>query len=44
VFHQPGDAVIGTIDIESEIPNAFGVDVQALLEICSDLIRPLWKL
>ena len=44
VFDQARGVVIGTIDIESETANAFGADVQALLETCSDVIRPLWKL
>jgi hypothetical protein len=44
VFDQARDAVIGTIGIESETPDAFGTDTQSLLEIWSDRIRPLWKL
>ena len=44
VFEQARGVVIGTIDIESETANAFGADVQALLETCSEVIRPLWEL
>ena len=36
--------VVGTIDVESEKPNAFSEEVQTLLEGCSKLIRPLWRL
>jgi len=32
VFDRGSYALIGTIDIESETPDAFGADVQALLE------------
>jgi putative methionine-R-sulfoxide reductase with GAF domain len=35
--------VVGTIDVESEKPNAFSEEVQTLLEACSKLIRPLWR-
>jgi L-methionine (R)-S-oxide reductase len=42
VFHMDG-SVVGTIDIESEHRNAFSSDVQAFLESCSDVIRPLWR-
>ncbi len=35
--------VVGTIDIESEQPNAFGSDVESLLQACSDAIQPLWN-
>jgi L-methionine (R)-S-oxide reductase len=42
VFDQAGDRVIGTIDVESEEPNAFAKDIEALLEACSKVIRHLW--
>ena len=42
VFDREGRIVIGTIDVESEEPNAFGREVQTLLEACSEVIRPLW--
>jgi hypothetical protein len=36
--------VMGTIDVESEEPNAFNQDIQDLLRACSVVIRPLWQL
>ncbi len=36
--------VVGTIDVESEEPNAFDRGIQDLLDACSDVLRPLWKL
>lgn len=42
VLDWAGENVVGTIDVESERPIAFGEDVQALLEACSKVIRPLW--
>jgi len=42
VFDWAGENVVGTIDVESEKPNAFGEDVVVLLEACSIVIRPLW--
>ena len=36
-------SVVGTIDVESEEPNAFDQHVQDLLEACSLVIRPLWS-
>ncbi len=43
VFDWAGENVVGTIDVESEMPNAFTEGVQALLEACSNMIRPLWR-
>ena len=43
VFGGAGGNVVGTIDVESEKPNAFSEDVQAFLEACSTVIRPLWR-
>jgi putative methionine-R-sulfoxide reductase with GAF domain len=43
VFSRDGRSVIGTIDVESEKPNAFNRDVQTLLQACSEVIRPLWE-
>lgn len=43
VFNRDGRSVIGTIDIESEEPDAFSRDVQTLLQACSEVIRPLWE-
>jgi L-methionine (R)-S-oxide reductase len=37
-----GRRMIGSIDIESELPNAFGPEVQAILERCADVIAALW--
>ena len=42
VFDREGRIVIGTIDVESEEPNAFGREVEALLQACCEVIRPLW--
>ncbi len=43
VFDRAGENVVGTIDVESEKPNAFPKDMQALLEACSKVVRPLWR-
>ena len=43
VFDAEGKSVVGTIDVESEEPNAFDKDVQDLLEACSVVLRPLWE-
>ncbi len=43
VFDATGEIVVGTIDVESEYPNAFSDDIQILLEDCSDAIRRLWE-
>jgi L-methionine (R)-S-oxide reductase len=43
VFDGEGKSVVGTIDIESETPNAFDEETQDFLEACSAVIRPLWK-
>jgi putative methionine-R-sulfoxide reductase with GAF domain len=37
------DQVVGTIDVESERPNAFDQDAERLLEDCAVLLRPLWS-
>ena len=42
VFDRERRTVIGTIDVESEEPNAFSREVEALLQACSEVIRPLW--
>jgi L-methionine (R)-S-oxide reductase len=42
VFDEEGKNVVGTIDVESEEPNAFNKDVQDLLEACSVVLQPLW--
>jgi putative methionine-R-sulfoxide reductase with GAF domain len=43
VFNADGKNVVGTIDVESEEPNAFHKDIQDLLQACSVVIRPLWR-
>src|SRR5262245_40967132 len=42
IFDQVKQKVIGTIDVESELRDAFSHETQALLERCADLVRPLW--
>ena len=42
VFDREGEKVIGTIDIESDQPNAFDRTTQRALERCAELIRPAW--
>jgi L-methionine (R)-S-oxide reductase len=43
VFDGTGESVVGTIDVESEKPNVFPEDVQAVFEACSKVIQPLWR-
>lgn len=43
VFDSAGEDVVGTIDVESNEPNAFSEDIQPLLEDCASVIRPLWR-
>jgi len=43
VLDAAGRSVVGTIDVESEDPNAFGAEMQALLEGCAEILRPLWQ-
>lgn len=43
VFDSSRENIVGTIDVESNEPNAFSEDVQALLEDCAAVIRPLWR-
>jgi len=43
LLDEAGENVVGTIDVESERPNAFPEEVQTLLEACSKVIRPLWR-
>ena len=42
IFAATGDKVIGTIDVESEQPNAFDAQTQGLLEACAKAIASLW--
>lgn len=43
--HAPvaGSTVIGTIDIESDKPDAFDERTERLLETCAGVLRPLWS-
>jgi L-methionine (R)-S-oxide reductase len=43
VFDDSRENVVGTIDVESEKPEAFSKEVQALLEACANVIQPLWR-
>jgi L-methionine (R)-S-oxide reductase len=43
VLDAEGKNVVGTIDVESEQPNAFNDDIQKLFEACSLVIRPLFS-
>jgi L-methionine (R)-S-oxide reductase len=42
ILDRPKQKVIGTIDVESELRDAFGQNVQAQLERCADVIAALW--
>jgi putative methionine-R-sulfoxide reductase with GAF domain len=42
IFDTSRQWVLGTIDVESEMKNAFGMEVQALLERCADVVSTLW--
>jgi putative methionine-R-sulfoxide reductase with GAF domain len=44
IFDEARQRVIGTIDVESELRDAFNFDIQALLERCADVISPLWHM
>lgn len=37
------DSVVGTIDVESELPNAFDSVIQSELEECAILLRLFWS-
>jgi L-methionine (R)-S-oxide reductase len=43
ILDQAQNRVLGTVDVESEEPNAFNRDIEDLLEACSRVIRPLWR-
>ena len=43
VFDSAREIVVGTIDVESETPDAFSRDAQEFLETCSNVICPLWQ-
>lgn len=42
VLDKSFDRVIGTIDVESERPNAFDSAAQLLLEECARILTPFW--
>lgn len=42
ILDEKTGAVVGTIDVESEQPNAFSDEDQRLLEGCAKSARPLW--
>lgn len=42
IFDGERKRVVGTIDVESEKPNAFTVEIEELLDACSRVIQPLW--
>lgn len=42
VLDAAGDCVLGTIDVESERPNAFDSGAQERLEQCADVLKPFW--
>jgi putative methionine-R-sulfoxide reductase with GAF domain len=42
VLNATSDRVVGTIDVESERPNAFDSKAQALLEECARLLADFW--
>ncbi len=43
IFDHLRNAVMGTIDVESEKLNAFSDRDQIFLEDCAEMVRPLWK-
>ena len=43
VFDEARQKVIGTIDVESELRDAFNVEVQMLLERCANVVSPVWQ-
>ena len=42
IFDEARENVIGTIDVESELRDAFNAHIQVLLERCADVVSPLW--
>jgi L-methionine (R)-S-oxide reductase len=43
IFDRQGRQVVGTLDVESQIVNAFGAKTQELLQECARMIQPLWS-
>jgi L-methionine (R)-S-oxide reductase len=44
IFDSAKSAVVGTIDVESELPNVFNEETEALVQACAEMIRPLWNI
>jgi putative methionine-R-sulfoxide reductase with GAF domain len=42
IIDPGGSVVVGTLDVESELLNAFAPETEKLLEGCAQAIRPLW--
>jgi putative methionine-R-sulfoxide reductase with GAF domain len=42
IFDEARQKVTGTIDVESELRDAFNSEMQILLERCADVVSPLW--
>lgn len=42
ILDARGETVMGTIDVESEKPDAFTSEVEALLSSCAEMLSPLW--
>lgn len=43
VVDERGSRVLGTIDVESELPNAFDASTQKMLEECAVALRQFWE-
>ena len=43
ILDEKSQDVTGTLDVESEHPNAFPPEMQTFLEECAKAIRPLWQ-
>lgn len=43
VFDSGHKQVVGTIDVESETPNAFDENTQRILEVCAEALAPVWE-
>jgi putative methionine-R-sulfoxide reductase with GAF domain len=42
VVDERGSHVVGTIDVESELPDAFDASAQRMLEECASALRQFW--
>lgn len=43
IMDERRSQVLGTIDVESELPNAFDASAQSMLEECAVVLRQFWK-